>query len=550
MKLTEVIRRYSHAWDAHYAEALLNLFRKCSAPLMPLGALSVIAVILAVAAVAFDGQNNNPPWYPSLQAFEHYNSGRSHVFTQAQFGGSLNGRNKVAVVSTADGAYPSGYNMSYLNDHEAFIQGGSYGDAKNSIGPFVARIDPKTLETKWYTQLFNTADAKEWDYPGGMAIESDGMIYVVSGHALYKVHPEDGHVIDTLPLPTMVYMRNNYPTLPAHYDDFLTDDAANTSYNGINALPDGTIVVKSVYRVAGCDFDGGSALLKCQNSGNVPRSNLISINPHTMQTIQIITLEAPAPARPTITRFHGVDYVYLLENTSLPVRYSVSHGIFTLDTSWTPPAVSNDGQEPGGSLIVMNDWVVGNTNTVPATGAMTTFAINQGDASKYYSQQPFKNDPVAPELAAAFAKASPGMLPAISWDDMSLEADPENGLFYGVETLARKVAAFRICDSGIETVWKKTQTTTEWATLIGPKEHRVWVGTDIPLNQIPGMNANDTVVWRDARTGRELARSALVPVMTQGSAVQPGYDGSMYFPGSTGTLVRLTPAPVDGGPQP
>jgi hypothetical protein len=550
MKLTEVIRRYNRAWDAHYAEALVNLFRKGGAPLMRLGAVAVIAVILVVAAAAFEGQDHNPPWYPSLQAFEHYNSGRSHVFTQAQFRGSLEGRNKVAVVSSADGAYPSGYNMSYLNEHEAFIQGGSYGDVKNSIGPFVARIDPKTLETKWYTQLFNTADAKEWDYPGAMAIESDGMIYVVSGHSLYKVHPEDGHVIDTLPLPTMVYMRNNYPTLPAQYDDFLTDDSANTSYNGINALPDGTIVVKSVYRVAGCDFDGGSALLKCQNSGNVPRSNLISINPHTMQTIQILTLQAPAPARPTITRYHGVDYVYLLENTALPVRYSVSHGIFTQDTSWTPPAVSNDGQEPGGSLIVMNDWVVGNTNTVPATGAMTTFAINQGDASKYYSRQPFKADPVAPELAAAFAKASPGELPAISWDDMSLEADPENGLFYGVETLARKVAAFRIGDSGIETVWKKTQTTTEWATLIGPKEHRVWVGTDIPLNQIPGGNANDTVVWRDASTGRELARSAQVPVMTQGSAVQPGYDGSMYFPGATGKLVRLTPAPVDGGPQP
>ena len=348
----------------------------------------------------------------------------------------------------------------------------------------------------------------------------------------------------------MVYMRNNYPTLPASYDNFLTDDSANTSYNGINALPDGTIVVKSVYRVAGCDLDGGSALLKCSNSGNVPRSNLISINPHTMQTIQILTLPAPAPARPTITRYHGVDYVYLLENTALPVRYSVSHGIFTPDTSWTPPAVSNDGQEPGGSLIVMNDWIVGNTNTVPATGAMTTFAINQGDASKYYSRQPFKDDPVDPELKAAFATASPGGLQAISWDDMSLEADPENGLFYGVETLARKVAAFRICDSGIETVWKKTQTTTEWATLIGPKEHRVWVGTDIPLNQIPGVNANDRVVWRDASTGRELARSAQVPVMTQGSAVQPGYDGSMYFPGATGTLIRLTPAPADGGPQP
>ena len=546
MKLTEVLRRYNHAWDAHDAEAPVNRCRKARDPFIRLGAVSVIAIILAVAAAAFDRQDKNAPWYPSLQAFEHYNSGRSHVFSQAPFGGSFERRNKVALVSTDDGVYPSGYNMSYLNEREAFIQGGSYGDVKNSIGPFVARIDPRTLKTRWYRQLRNTVDANEWDYPGAMAIESDGFIYVVSGYRLYKVHPEDGHVIDTLVLPTMVEMRNNYPTLPASYDNFLTDDAVNTSYNGINALPDGTIIVKSVYRVAGCDLNGASALLMCANNGNVPRSNLISINPHTMQTIQILTLSAPAPARPTITHYHGVDYIYLLENTSLPIRYSVSKGIFTQDSSWTPPAVSNDGQQPGGSLIAMNDWMVGNTNTVPATGAMTTFAINQGDASKYYSLQPFKDDPLAPELKLAFATKSPGGLQAISWDDMSLEADPENGLFYGVETLARKVAAFRIGDSGIEVVWKKTQTTTEWATLIGPREHRVWVGTDIPLNQIPGVNTSDRVVWRDASTGRVLARSAQLPVMTQGSAVQPGYDGSMYFPGATGTLIRLTPTPVDG----
>ena len=48
--------------------------------------------------------------------------------------------------------------------------------------------------------------------------------------------------------------------------------------------------------------------------------------------------------------------------------------------------------------------------------------------------------------------------------------------------------------------YTKTQTTTEWATLIGPKEHRVWVGTDIPGAEIPGDNATDTVVWRDAGT--------------------------------------------------
>ena len=55
MKLTEVIRRYNHAWDAHYAEALLNLFKKGGAPLMCLGAVSVIAIILGGGRGSFPG---------------------------------------------------------------------------------------------------------------------------------------------------------------------------------------------------------------------------------------------------------------------------------------------------------------------------------------------------------------------------------------------------------------------------------------------------------------------------------------------------------------
>jgi hypothetical protein len=534
---------------------------------MHMRVLSMIAALSLIATIAFAGQSSNPPWFPSLQAFEHYDSARSHVFSQAEFRGSFHRPNTVAEVRSRELAYPSGYNMSYLNENEAFIQGGSYGNLFGSIGPFVAKVNPQTLEHVWFKLLRNTVEAGEWDYPGAMAIEDDGYIYVVSGYRIYKVDPADGSVVDTLVLPTMVFMRNNYPNLPATYDTTLTDDSVNTSYNGINALPDGTIVVKSLYRVAGCTLNGPQALLECPDSRNVPQSVLITVNPHTMQIIDNITLPTFAGARPTITRYNGVDYVYLLENTSTPVRYSVTNGILTFDDSWQPPTVTNCGQQTGASLIAMNDWIVGATNSVPATEPLTVFAIHQGDASKYYSVQPYMNDPVVPELKAAFATKSPNGgsplcpgvdpsatdLPAVSWADMSLEADPENGLFYGVETLARKVAAFRITESGITTVWKKTQTTTEWATLIGPKQHRVWVGTDVPGAEIPGSNLTNTVVWRDARTGRFLARSERVPYMTQGSAVQPGYGGSMYFPGAEGMLVKLTPAPVrrgDGGPRP
>ena len=516
------------------------------------GVVASIAMALMVTGAALGASaetprassdaSGNAPWYPSLQAFEHYNSARSHVFSQAKFGGSFDGPNRVDLVRSSDGAYPSGYNMSYLNADAAFIQGGSYGDVENSIGPFVAKVDPKTLKPIWKTQLVNTVETGEWDYPGAMAIEADGYIYVVSGYRIFKVDPKDGTVVATLQLPTMVYLRNNYPTNPPTYDTTLTDDAVNTSYNGINALPDGTIVVKSLYRVAGCTLNGPSAVLNCPDARNVPASNLISVDPTTMQIIDNITLPTLAAARPTITRYHGVDYVYLLENTSNAVRYSVEDGKFTLDTAWTPAALPDQGQTPGGSLIVMNDWILGATNTVPATEPLTVFAINQGDPTKVFTTQPYVDDPISPELSKLFATAAQGQ-PAVSWAGMSLEADPENGRFYGVETMARKVAAFKLTDSGITMIWKKHQTTTEWATLIGPKHHRVWVGTDIPGAEIPGNNKTDRVVFRDAATGRLLARSGRVPAMTQGSAVQPGYGGSVFFPGATGTLVKLTPSP-------
>ena len=306
------------------------------------------------------------------------------------------------LVRSSKGAYPSGYNTSYLNPKAAFIQGGSYGDVGNSIGPFVAKFDPTTLKPVWYRQLVNTVQTGEWDYPGAMAIENNGFIYVVSGYRVFKVNPANGTVVKTLKLPTLVHMRNNYPNTPPTYDKTLTEDAVNTSYNGINALPDGTIVVKSLYRVAGCPNDGPSALLDCPNAQDVPRSILISVDPNTMRIIDKITLPAPAGARPTITCYHGVDYVYLLENTSDAVRYSVRNGVFTLDTGWTPAAVPYSGQTTGGSLIVMNDWVVGATNAVPAAGALTVFAINQGDARKVVLLQPYLHDPIPPELAKAF----------------------------------------------------------------------------------------------------------------------------------------------------
>src|SRR5262249_37224804 len=81
--------------------------------------------------------SNNPPWYPSLAAFEHHDSGRSHLFPQARFGGSFSGPNTVATLK-ANTTYPSPWNITYLDSRNAFLYGGASGDDPSSIGAYVA----------------------------------------------------------------------------------------------------------------------------------------------------------------------------------------------------------------------------------------------------------------------------------------------------------------------------------------------------------------------------------------------------------------------------
>lgn len=465
----------------------------------------------------------NPPWYPSLQSFEHYNSGRSHVFPEAVFGGSYSGDNIVNTVSSSL-FYPSGYNMSYLDPDHVFIYGGGYGDEPDSIGAFVARVDPVTLTPIWYRQLIDTRANGEWDYPGSMGILNDGFLYVSYGYRLAKLNKE-GTIIDILELPTG------------------KGEPENTSFNGFNATSDGYIIMKSVYRQAGCTLQGPDALLNCPDPSDVPSSILVSVNPKTMRVVDKITLPQPVGARPTISKFQGKDYVYLLEPTSA-MRYEVRNGKFVKDPSWSPGTITVSGQTLCTSFVVINDWVVAQTNTLPASTALDVIAINQADASKLYKLQPFAGDPIPPLVEAAFATQGPGGTQAISWAPMSVSADAENNLIYASDSLPGKIAAITINFNGLETVWKADQTTTEFTALIGQPSSRVLVGTDIPGPEIPGNNLNDFAVWRNASTGEELARSPLLPAMTQGTMIQPYYNGDMFFEGQLGSLIKLMPRPL------
>ncbi len=78
--------------------------------ILSVGVLAVLAggtgeVTAAASGPSASAVSGNAPWYPSLAAFEHHDSGRTHLFPTARFGGSFSGRNKVTVTASPD-KYP------------------------------------------------------------------------------------------------------------------------------------------------------------------------------------------------------------------------------------------------------------------------------------------------------------------------------------------------------------------------------------------------------------------------------------------------------------
>jgi hypothetical protein len=54
----------------------------------------------------------------------------------------------------------------------------------------------------------------------------------------------------------------------------------------------------------------------------------------------------------------------------------------------------------------------------------------------------------------------------------------------------------------------------------------------------------ESVVFRDAATGQELARSAALPKMTSGALVTPGDGGAITYLGLDGEVYQLTVRPA------
>lgn len=108
----------------------------------------------------------------------------------------------------------------------------------------------------------------------------------------------------------------------------------------------------------------------------------------------------------------------------------------------------------------------------------------------------------------------------------------------------RKVAGIRI-DPGtgdLKVAFVVDDTSTTFQPLIGPKDKRVLLLTNMKLN-VPKEpiklalfteNYKEQLTWRDAATGELLAESDFFEPLSINGLTPPGYGGRIYFPTAVG----------------
>jgi hypothetical protein len=132
--------------------------------------------------------------------------------------------------------------------------------------------------------------------------------------------------------------------------------------------------------------------------------------------------------------------------------------------------------------------------------------------------------------------------------------DLPNNRIYGMDEGPGKVVGidFDQATGNMSVAWEPQEMKTfGWITAIGPKDHRVLMGTNMKLEnesdiQAGPVNASYTeqVMWRDAETGKLLAASDFFSPMSTGSQVVPGYGGLNYHVLQDGHIMALKVLPL------
>jgi hypothetical protein len=429
---------------------------------------------------------------------EHYDSLRTSRFAGTRTVEEIAGSKQVALNARyTSGNYPKLYNVSTGKRGDLFAYGGYVSEQG---GAYVAKLDADSLVEAWRSPL---KLPHHWNYPGAMAVLPDGNVYAVVGNLLAKVNAETGETHQLV--------------LPQH------PGQGGAAYNGFVVSPDGVIFTKSLERGTPCEQNDllENMGMPCAAYHGI-HSFLVAVDTKPAEPVIIAQAEAVdfIMSRISTERRDGVDYLYCPGLEKL-WRYTFNDRKLVLDETWGPVPYAGTGT-PGTAPAIMGEWVIiMNNGFLSSKEPFTIRAINVHDSSRTFTLKPLEGYP----MSQVGSKAA---------------VDPENNRIYLADWKAEKLLCLDFDpSSGFKSRWVRSQKMFCFPSLFGDSGNRQIVGTD------KDPSYGDQVVWRDAATGEEVARSAYLDPNFNGSTVGPGFDGRFYYLAQTyQAIVELTPVPA------
>ena len=439
---------------------------------------------------------------------------RSGLFPCATFKGSFDGTNQVFAWRSTDGYQAA----SYINNRkpgELYIAGGDMPPLEGlPAGPFVAKADATTGKEIWRTYLDNGNASGSWIASTNLNILPNGKIVEAWANEVVLLDGDTG----------LILKRNTLPTGPT--------PAADANYKHLTIAPDGTLILKDQTRPTGCTLQGTIAIIKCAQEGmKQGASNMVAVDPDTLEVLDSIALPEPATVPHIIMNFEGRIAIYVGVNSGAlryfwdPAAKKLSH-----DTSWVVTPMEK-GQTTSDAPSALGDWIVLQTNGIGSdTVASSIVGVHRKDAAKMKVIFPF--GPLKPGQWS-FAPPKP-------------ETDPENSMIYSADMGVGKVAGIKIdqATGEMKTTWVVDDVTSAFQPLIGPKDKRVLLLSNAKQNverepiklAIFTANYTEQVTWRDAATSRIIAQSDFFEPLSLGSLITPGFGGRVYFPTGKGFI--------------
>lgn len=467
---------------------------------------------------------STPGYYSSLNAAEIADAQRSGLFPCATFMGAFNGPNRVFAWRSAEDYQ----GVSYINNRkpgELFIVGGEYPTLEdpNPAGPFVAKADATTGKQIWRTYLDNPNASGRWIGNANLNILDNGKIVFAWSNQIVLLDPDTGEVLKHNRLPA-----GDAPVI-------------DVNFKHLTVAPDRTLILKDQTRPTGCTLQGTMAIIKCGMQGmKQPNSQLVAVDPDTLEVLHDISLPEPSSVPHAITMFEGKIAIYLGMNESgRRAFWDPATKKLALDESWVIRPMQI-GQTTATAPSLIGDWIGFQLNGMGSdTVASSIVVANQRNAKRMKIIFPF------------------GPLKKGEWSfcPPKAGADPENSMIYSADMGIGKVAGIKLDQSSgeLKTVFVLNNITTTFQPLIGPKDKRVLLLTNMKLNApnepvkaaLFTENYKEQLTWRDAATGRLLAASDFFAPLSINGLTPPGFGGRVYFPTAVGEgfyVLQVMPA--------